>query len=242
MVRPEDIDIVAPSPLLEAKIVRARFLGDVTEYTVLLPGGTPDGAHRIGFELRGGHAGGLEFRAGSARLSQRVDRMKISRIETFCLHCRMPYPLTYARGEYQEREALLVKVHTDEPGLFGWGEAAMWGGPWATSVAVIERELAPLAIGLDPCRPEFVWERLYQQTYYHGRKGILLACLSAIDIALWDIIGKAAGRAGMAASRRLRPPAEILRLVRILPPGLRRGRISPPMSPRPARRDSGPTR
>ena len=120
--------------------------------------------------------------------------MKISRIETFSLHCRMPYPLTYARGEYQEREALLVKVHTDEPGLFGWGEAAMWGGPWATSVAVIERELAPLAIGLDPRQPEFVWERLYQQTYYHGRKGILLACLSAIDIALWDIIGKAAGQ------------------------------------------------
>ena len=62
--------------------------------------------------------------------------MKITGIETFCLHDRMPYALTYARGEYDEREALLVKVHTDEPGLFGWGEAAMWGGPWATSVAV----------------------------------------------------------------------------------------------------------
>ena len=49
----------------------------------------------------------------------------------------MPYALTYARGEYNVREALLVKVHTDEPGLFGWGEAAMWGGPWATSVAVM---------------------------------------------------------------------------------------------------------
>ena len=118
--------------------------------------------------------------------------MKITGIETFCLHAKMPYALTYARGEYDEREALLVKVHTDEPGLFGWGEAAMWGGPWATSVAVIERELAPLTVGLDPRRPEYVWERLYQQTYYHGRKGILLACLSAIDIALWDIMGKVA--------------------------------------------------
>ena len=117
--------------------------------------------------------------------------MKITGIETFCLHYKMPYSLTYARGEYNEREALLVKVHTDEPGIFGWGEAAMWGGPWATSVACIEREIAPLIIGLDPRRPEYIWERVYQQTYYHGRKGILLSCLSGVDIALWDILGKA---------------------------------------------------
>ncbi|CAN5556206.1 mandelate racemase/muconate lactonizing enzyme family protein [soil metagenome] len=119
--------------------------------------------------------------------------MKITGIETFCLHHKMPYALTYARGEYDEREALLLKVHTDEPGLFGWGEAAMWGGPWATSVACIEREIAPLVIGLDPRRMEYIWERVYQQTYYHGRKGILLACLSGVDIALWDILGKVSG-------------------------------------------------
>jgi D-arabinonate dehydratase/D-galactarolactone cycloisomerase len=119
--------------------------------------------------------------------------MKITSVETICLRYQMPYALTYARGEYQEREALLIKVHTDQPGLFGWGEAAMWGGPWATSVAVIEKEIAPLIIGLDPRQPEYIWERVYQQTYYHGRKGILLACLSGIDIALWDILGRAVG-------------------------------------------------
>jgi D-arabinonate dehydratase/D-galactarolactone cycloisomerase len=120
--------------------------------------------------------------------------MKITGVETICLHYRMPYALTYPRGEYQEREALLVKVHTDESGLFGWGESAMWGGPWATSVAVIEKEIAPLIVGLDPRQPEYIWERVYQQTYYHGRKGILLACLSGIDIALWDIIGRSANQ------------------------------------------------
>jgi D-galactarolactone cycloisomerase len=120
--------------------------------------------------------------------------MIITGIETICLHYRMPYALTYARGEYQEREALLVKVHTDEPGLFGWGEAAMWGGPWATSVVAVEKEIAPLIIGLDPRQPEYIWERVYQQTYYHGRKGILLACLSGIDIALWDILGRSVGQ------------------------------------------------
>jgi D-galactarolactone cycloisomerase len=120
--------------------------------------------------------------------------MIITGVETICLRYRMPYALTYARGEYDEREALLVKVHTDEPGLFGWGEAAMWGGPWATTVTVIEKEIGPLIIGFDPRQPEYIWERVYQQTYYHGRKGILLACLSAVDIALWDILGRSAGQ------------------------------------------------
>ena len=116
--------------------------------------------------------------------------MKITAIETFCLRYDMPYALTFARGEYQSREALLVKVHTDQPDLVGWGEAAMWGGPHGVSVAVIEEEIAPLVVGEDPLRPEYLWEKVYQQTYYHGRKGILLACLSGVDIALWDILGK----------------------------------------------------
>ena len=59
--------------------------------------------------------------------------MKITAIETFCLRYDMPYPLTYARGEYAQREALLVKVRTDEDSIFGWGESAMWGGPHAVT-------------------------------------------------------------------------------------------------------------
>ncbi|MSP83338.1 MAG: mandelate racemase/muconate lactonizing enzyme family protein [Alphaproteobacteria bacterium] len=120
--------------------------------------------------------------------------MKITGIETICLRYAMPYALTYARGEYATREALLVKVHTSDPSIVGWGEAAMWGGPFATSVAAIEQEIAPLVIGEDPRRIEYLWEKAYQETYYHGRKGILLACLSGVDIALWDILGKCAGQ------------------------------------------------
>ncbi|MGN6548695.1 MAG: mandelate racemase/muconate lactonizing enzyme family protein [Pararhizobium sp.] len=120
--------------------------------------------------------------------------MKITAIETIPLRMEMPYPLAYARGQYQTREALLVKVHTDEPGLFGWGESAMWGGPHAVSAAVIEQEIEPLVVGEDPRAIEYLWEKVYQETYYHGRKGILLSCLSGIDIALWDILGKIAGQ------------------------------------------------
>ena len=116
--------------------------------------------------------------------------MRITGIETIPLAYRMPYSLTYARGEYDLREALLVKVHTDDPDIVGWGEAAMWGGPHTVSASVIEHEIAPLVIGEDPRRPEYLWEKVYQHTFYHGRKGILLACLSGVDIALWDIVGK----------------------------------------------------
>lgn len=119
--------------------------------------------------------------------------MRVTGVETIRLCYQMPYPLTYARGEYQAREALLVKIHTDDPDIVGWGEAAMWGGPHAVSVTVIEAEIAPLIVGEDPRRPEYLWEKVYQSTYYHGRKGIVLACLSGIDIALWDIVGKCAG-------------------------------------------------
>lgn len=119
--------------------------------------------------------------------------MKITNIRTFRLRYAMPYPLVYARGEYDTREALLVKVETDDDELFGWGEAAMWGGPHAVTAAVIEREIAPIILGEHPCRPEYLWEKVFHETYYHGRKGILLAALSGIDIALWDILGKSAG-------------------------------------------------
>jgi L-alanine-DL-glutamate epimerase-like enolase superfamily enzyme len=120
--------------------------------------------------------------------------MEITAVETIALSYPMPYALTYARGRYQTRDALLVKVLTDEDGLYGWGESAMWGGPHSVTATVIAEEIAPLVIGEDPRRPEYLWEKVYQSTYYHGRKGLVIAALSGVDIALWDIMGKVAGQ------------------------------------------------
>ncbi|MDA0219889.1 MAG: mandelate racemase/muconate lactonizing enzyme family protein [Proteobacteria bacterium] len=120
--------------------------------------------------------------------------MKITGIETFCLAWRMPYAIAYAKGEYQDREAVLVKVSTDDPDIVGWGESAVWGGPHGSTVAVIEQEIAPLVIGQDPRRPEHIWDKVFHGTYMHGRKGMVVSCLSGIDIACWDIMGKAAGQ------------------------------------------------
>ena len=120
--------------------------------------------------------------------------MKITGIETFCLSWHMPYAIAYAKGEYQDREAVLVKVSTDDPDIVGWGESAVWGGPHGSTVAVIEQEIAPLVMGEDPRRPEHIWDKVFHGTYMHGRKGMVVSCLSGIDIACWDIMGKAAGQ------------------------------------------------
>jgi D-arabinonate dehydratase/D-galactarolactone cycloisomerase len=120
--------------------------------------------------------------------------VKITGIQTFCLRYEMPYALTYARGEYTVREALLVKVLTDDPAVFGWGESAMWGGPHIVTATLVERELLPLVIGQDPRQPEYLWEKVFQETYYHGRRGLVMAALSGVDVALWDILGKCAGQ------------------------------------------------
>src|SRR5436190_22227670 len=82
---------------------------------------------------------------------------------------------------------IIVRIHTDA-GISGLGEAFAYGAPLAVC-AVIE-ELRPLLVGADPTQPEVLSERLSQASLLYGRRGLVLFALSAIDIALWDIVGK----------------------------------------------------
>jgi len=83
---------------------------------------------------------------------------------------------------------LVVEIFTDT-GLVGVGNAAL--APHITK-QVIDLYLKPLAIGADPWDFEFLWQHMYRKTMAFGRKGIGMAAISAIDIALWDILGKSA--------------------------------------------------
>jgi D-galactarolactone cycloisomerase len=58
------------------------------------------------------------------------------------------------------------------------------------AAAAIEHALRPLVLGADPLDIEVLWHRMYHQTRDHGRKGSVIAALSAVDIALWDLAGK----------------------------------------------------
>jgi L-rhamnonate dehydratase len=83
---------------------------------------------------------------------------------------------------------LIVEVFTDD-GLVGIGNAAL--APLSTK-QVIDLYLKPLLIGADPWDIEFLWQHMYRKTMAFGRKGIGMAAISALDIALWDILGKSA--------------------------------------------------
>jgi len=80
-----------------------------------------------------------------------------------------------------------VKVETDE-GIYGIGEAGIAWREWAVEGAV--RHLQSLLVGQDPFRTEFLWQQMHRRAFFPAEK-TLCAAMSAIDIALWDIKGKA---------------------------------------------------
>lgn len=86
--------------------------------------------------------------------------------------------------------AVLVRVHTDE-GLTGVGSAGVGSG---AAAFVIEQHLKPIVTGQSPFDVESLWEQMYRSTINYGRKGLVLEAISAVDIALWDIMGKATGQ------------------------------------------------
>ena len=81
---------------------------------------------------------------------------------------------------------LIVEVFTDD-GLAGVGNCAL--AP-RVSKQVIDLYLRPILIGGDPWDIEFLWQHMYRKTMAFGRKGIGMAAISAVDIALWDILGQ----------------------------------------------------
>jgi L-rhamnonate dehydratase len=81
-----------------------------------------------------------------------------------------------------------VEIFTDN-GLVGIGNAAL--APQVTK-QVIDLYLKPLLIGADPWDIEFLWQHMYRKTMAFGRKGIGMVAISAVDIALWDMLGKSA--------------------------------------------------
>ncbi len=87
------------------------------------------------------------------------------------------------------RNQLLVKVETDE-GIFGWGESGLSGREKAVAGAI--EHYREFLIGRDPFRIGAIWQELYRSQYFEGGR-VLVAAISAIDIALHDIKGKALG-------------------------------------------------
>ena len=117
--------------------------------------------------------------------------MKITSIEPIKLRFFPKTPLKDGLAGIPSREVFLVQVHTDE-GIVGLGEGFALGMMDSLEAITMET-LAPMLIGADPLKIEHLWTKMYLGTARYGRRGIMMAAISAVDIALWDILGKSTG-------------------------------------------------
>lgn len=120
--------------------------------------------------------------------------MKITDVQA--LYLRLPV-VDETRTD-SSQDALVVKVSTDA-GIVGWGEV---DGCPAVAKAIIEapvshtqvKGLRHIVVGEDPMQTEYLWKKMYESTSYYGRAGAVIQTMAGIDLALWDIKGKALGQ------------------------------------------------
>src|ERR1700738_1386023 len=121
-----------------------------------------------------------------------VSDLKIVKVEA--IYLRLPEVKVQCDSG---QDALIVRVETDA-GIIGYGEVdsapmAVKGaieGPFSHTTAT---GLAHVVIGEDPFQTEYLWHKMYRANIYGGRRGVGLHAMSGIDMALWDIKGKALG-------------------------------------------------
>jgi L-alanine-DL-glutamate epimerase-like enolase superfamily enzyme len=145
--------------------------------------------------------------------------MKIARVESFLVgipyeHGAPKTALATSDGRVTQ-DGVYIKVETDT-GLVGWGEAFGFGGCLMSHLAM-KRVIAPLVVGRDAADIPGVMTDLYRKTQGMSRNGPVGFALSGLDIALWDIKGKAAGKplhALIGGAKRAKIPAyaSLLRL------------------------------
>ena len=119
--------------------------------------------------------------------------MKITEVEAFYLRL----PVIEQRTD-SSQDALIIKITTDA-GIVGWGEVdgcpsvvkAIIDAPYSHTMVT---GLKSLLIGEDPLDTGRLWAKMYRATIFYGRGGAVLQAMAGIDIALWDIKGKAHGR------------------------------------------------
>src|SRR5689334_1952916 len=137
-------------------------------------------------QLSAGITGGILSSVGfapsllaSQRTTDAADSLKIVKVE--------PHLLTGVRGY---APWLFVRVETAE-GIVGWGEGTNFPGvqPIATAIG----NLRNAVVGQSAWDIEKLWNRMYRYLYYNGMGGVVMAAISAIDIALYDVVGKKLG-------------------------------------------------
>ena len=119
--------------------------------------------------------------------------MKITGIKTYVLQETIEnQSFGWSQRVTHSRQAVLCVISTDAD-ITGVGEAFYFGGPAKIAADIISDVYGPLLMDKDPLDTNVIWDSLYNWTRDQGMKGVTISALSAIDIALWDIKGKAQG-------------------------------------------------
>jgi len=117
--------------------------------------------------------------------------MKITTIDSCLLTVPTPKPMAL---QYPQHKIAVAEISTDE-GIKGLGYSLVFGGGGGEAVhAYLETRLKPVLLGEDPLYVERLWEKMFRTDMSIRKQGIAAYALSALDIALWDIAGKAAGK------------------------------------------------
>jgi L-alanine-DL-glutamate epimerase-like enolase superfamily enzyme len=115
--------------------------------------------------------------------------MKITEVRATTIRIPLSTPIVMGELKFDGREYLVLEIVTDE-GLTGLGFGMTRDAPLA---AVVAKNIAPRLLGMDALASEKAWQTLYDTNLTIGQRGIFMRCLSAVDIALWDIKAQAAG-------------------------------------------------
>jgi L-rhamnonate dehydratase len=119
--------------------------------------------------------------------------MKVTGVDA--IHVRVPEVREIADGT---QDVLVVRVRTDE-GVVGYGDVL--SAPTVAKAvieaprsAILRHGLGVALLGANPLQPEACWQALFQASRWYGRQGVAIHALSGVDMALWDIVGKVAGK------------------------------------------------
>ena len=116
--------------------------------------------------------------------------MKVTAVDSCVLTVPTPKPMAL---QYPQHKLVVAEISTDQ-GVRGLGYSLVFGGGGAEAVFSYLERLKTTLIGEDPLYVEYLWEKMFRMDMCMKKQGVAAYALSALDIGLWDIVGRALGK------------------------------------------------